>query len=77
MNIDLILYLAMSVVAVLALAGALLTVAWSMFVDCLPKLPPRATKVHLDKYTVILTPQADGSANVRLRRRKSALRPKA
>jgi hypothetical protein len=77
MNIDLILYLAVSVVAVLALAGTLLTVAWSLFIDSLPKLPPRATKVELDKHTVILVPQADGSTNIILRRRNRTRRPKA
>lgn len=62
-NIDLILYLAMSAVAVFALAGTSLTVAWSLFLDSLPKLPPRATKMQLDKHIVILVPQADGSTN--------------
>ena len=78
MSIELILHVAMAAVAVLALVGTFLAVAWSMFLDALPKLPPPVTKVHLDKYTVIMTPRPDGSTKTTLRRRRSNTpRPKA
>jgi hypothetical protein len=77
MNIDLILYFAVSVVAVLALVGAFLAVACSLFLDTLPKLPPPATRVHLDKYTATILPQADGPPKVTFRRRNSTPRRRA
>lgn len=45
MNVDLILYLAVSVVAVLALAGTAVAIACSVFLDSLPK-PPRSNASH-------------------------------
>lgn len=77
MNTYLILHVAMAAVAVLALVGALLAVAWSVFAASLPKLPPPATRVQLDNYTVIMTPQADGSTKTTARRRNRTPRPKA
>lgn len=77
MNIDLILYLAVSVVAIVALVGTFLAVACSLFLDSLPKLPPPATRVHLDKYTATIFPQVDGPPKVKFRRRNSTPRRKA
>lgn len=77
MNIDLILYLAMTVVAVLAVIGTFLAIAWSMFQDTLPKLPPRATKMTLGKYTVIIAPQVNGPPEVTIYPRSRTRRRKA